>query len=123
MTKPCIPFLGITVLFLAGSCTTDNHRSTATPPAFQVFMLLREAGMQFESLELSDGNYRYSFWTDVVNLNREYPEQGTYGWKGQTLILNTGKQYELRSLHGTLTLWKPEALDDWERHQIINSYG
>lgn len=127
MTKPCIPFFGMTLFLLAGSCTTANQRSIATPPAFQVFMLPREAGIQFETLELSDGRFHYSFTTDVRLVNDrdrdEHPKQGTYEWKGETLVLSNGKEYKLRSIHGILTLWYPEALDNWERHHIIDPYG
>ena len=90
----------------------------------EVFVLPQEAGFQSERLELKDGRFRYWFSSDVIVPNPpQYPIEGYYEFKGDQLVLSSGKTYTVRTLQGTRTLWRPTAVDYWERYEIIDVYG
>jgi hypothetical protein len=87
-------------------------------------MLPQEGGFQRETLELKDGRFRYWFSSDVIISNPpKYPTEGGYEYKGDQLLLSSGKTYAVRTLQGTRTLWCPTALDYWDHHQVIDIYG
>jgi len=93
-------------------------------PGSQVFKLPQEGGFQRETLELKDGRFRYWFASDVVVPNpQKYPTEGSYEVNRDQLALSSGQTYTVRTLHGTPTLWRPAAVDYWNRHQVIDVYG
>ena len=90
----------------------------------QVFMLGFEAGFQNETLELAGGTFRYWFSSDViVKGGPKYPLEGTYSLTETNLVLSNGQAYSIRQLNGTRTLWKPDAVEEWNRQGIIPGYG
>lgn len=101
----------------------EKPQADAAWPNAQVFMLPQEAGFQWETLEIKDGRFRYWFSSDVVDRTVKYPIEGSYEFKGDQLILSSGKTYTVRSLKETRSFWRPFAVDNWDHHQIINVYG
>lgn len=110
-----------------GSGCAATQKPTASSvvwPDSEVFVLPPEAGFQLERLELKDGRFRYWFSSDVIHPNPpKYPIEGAYEFKGDQLVLSSGKTYTVRTLQGTRTLWRPVAVDYWDHYQIIDVYG
>jgi hypothetical protein len=109
---------------LTASCATDKPKDVVGWAGSQVFMLPQEGGFQQEILELKNGQFRYWFSSDVIDLNpTKYPIEGSYEIKGNQLVLSNGSTYTVRLLHGVRSFWRPGAVDYWDHHQIIDVYG
>lgn len=109
---------------LATSCATKRFPEPVDRPDSQVFVLGREGGFQNETLELADGRFRYWFSSDIARApGRAYPLEGTYSLTDTNLVLSSGQTYSIHRLTGTKTLWKPEAVERWNRQGIIPNYG
>lgn len=116
----------VSVALLTISCATQKPNEVVGRQSSQVFMLPQEGGMASETLELKGGQFRYWFSSDTFFPNRsrqKYPVEGNYEFKGDQLILSSGKTFTVRSLNGNQTLWRTEALDSWEHQHIIDGYG
>ncbi len=121
-----LPIVSLSLALMTASCRTGRptERTIAEWPGSQVFKLPQEGGFQWETLELKDGRFRYLFASDVVIPNPpKYPIEGGYELKGDQLTLSSGQTYTVRTVHGTRTLWRPAAVDYWNRHQVIDVYG
>lgn len=115
---------GLSIVLLTASCTTEKPKDVAEWSGSEVYMLPKEGGFQSETLELKDGRFRYWFSSDVILPNRpKYPIDGRYEFKGDELVLSSGGTYAVRHLGEARSLWRPTAVDDWDRHQIIDVYG
>jgi hypothetical protein len=124
--KVYLPILSLSLALLTASCRTERRAETTAAewPRSQVFKLPQEGGFQYETVELNDGRFRYWFASDVVLPNApKYPVEGSYEIKGDQLSLSSGQTYTVRTLHSARTLWRPAAVDYWNRHQIIDVYG
>ena len=109
---------------LATSCATKRFPEPVDRPNSQVFVLGREGGFQNETLELADGRFRYWFSSDIARApGPAYPLEGTYSLTDTNLVLSSGQTYSIRQLNGTKTLWKPDAVEKWNRQKIIPNYG
>jgi len=124
--RACLSILSLSLALLTASCRTERPAETTVAEwsGSQVFKLSQEGGFQWETLELKDGRFRYSFASDVVIPNPpKYPIEGSYELKGDQLTLSSGQTYTVRTLCGIRTLWRPAAVDYWNRHQVIDVYG
>jgi len=79
-------------------------------------------------LELKDGRFRYWFVSDVkLGREPEYPLSGDYVFEGNTVVLKERRIYDrvwtFRSLNGALTLWRPAAIDLYDRKQQLDPWG
>ena len=118
--------LWILLALVAISCATNKERvEEIFPwPDSESYMLAVEAGFQSETVELKEGRFRYWFSSDVILPDLpQYPEQGEYQFRGNQLLLSNGRTYTVRSLQGVQTLWRPQAIQDWDRRRIIDIYG
>jgi len=108
------------MLMLALTSCAVHKASVAPWGSSQVFKLTRQAGMQWETLELREGRFRYWLSTDVIYRNRPtYPVEGDYKIRGDKLNLSSGQTYIVRQLHGIPTLWK----SGYSQRNDINPYG
>jgi hypothetical protein len=74
----------------------------------------------WETLELKDGRFRYWFSSDVVIRDGpKYPIGGSYDFRGDELVLSSGKVFNVRQVNGKRVLIWPHAVEDWDRQQII----
>ena len=114
----------VLAVVLASSCATKKFPEPVDQPNSQVFVLGHESGFQNETLELADGRFRYWFSSDIARApGPAYPLEGTYSLNETNLVLSNGQAYSIRQMKGIKTLWKPDAVDRWNRQKIIPNYG
>jgi hypothetical protein len=122
-----LPILSLLLALLSASCRTKvpSEVAVAEWPASQVFKAPQECGgYQEETLELKDDRFRYWLSTDdIVSNPLRYPIEGNYDVKGDQLVLRSGETYTLRTVHGSQTLWRWDAVVAWDRYRIIDHYG
>jgi hypothetical protein len=124
--RTCLLTPTLLLALLTASCRTERptEATVAAWQGSQVFVLPQEGGFQSETLEFKDERFRYWFSSDVIVPNRpKYPIEGSYEFRDERLILSSGETYTVRPLRGIRTLWKPSAVDYWDRHQVIDVYG
>lgn len=117
--KARLPLLALSIALLATSCATDKPKVVGWPGS-QVFKMPKPSSFMSETLELKDGRFRYWFSSDVILSNSpKYPMEGSYTWRGDELVLSSGKSYKVRQINERRTLFWPHAVDYWDRQQII----
>ena len=91
-----------------------------------VFMLSKQAGFQWDTLELTDGHFRFWHAGDVIIQGvdtMKYPIEGTYKAVAARLLLSSGKSYGIHTVKSTVTLWAPRAEQSWQEHKMIDVYA
>jgi hypothetical protein len=114
----------IGLLLLVASCKTESPKEATVVgrPGSQVFKMPQGFFMS-ETLELKKGRFRYWFSSDmVVRGGPKYPIEGSCVWQGDGLILSSGKTFKARQINGDLTLFWPQAVEYWDRQQLISGH-
>src|SRR5437867_1889229 len=116
-----VTLLAFCALLLLASCATQQPQQPKIVgwAGSEVFKM--PPGMfMWETLELKGGRFRYWFSSDVIiRGGPKYPIEGSYDFRGDELVLSSGKAFKVRQVNGRRVLIWPHAVKDWDQQQII----
>jgi len=116
-----LPLIMVTFFsFINTSCSNSNNIKDG------VYMF--KNGYSSMIIQLKKNKFKYWFSSDVVLRNKPtYPISGDYTVKGNKITLNHKdiyqKKWEYRIFKGKPTLWRPSAIEYWNKEKKIDSYG